>query len=77
MLWSAGQAPVTTSAQPEHAPALPFATNRRGAMQTDATLRALRHQRVFALGDIAVRCNWRRWRGVACRVEVEPCTGCS
>ncbi|KAL4423108.1 hypothetical protein ABPG77_004791 [Micractinium sp. CCAP 211/92] len=54
VLWSAGQAPVTNAAPSEHAPALPFATNRRGAMQTDATLRALRHQRVFALGDIAV-----------------------
>lgn len=57
VLWSAGQAPVTTAAPPEQAPALPFATNRRGAMQTDTTLRALKHQRVFALGDIAVRCD--------------------
>lgn len=58
VLWSAGQAPVTKApaADPQHQIALPFGTNTRGAMQTDATLRVLRHQRVFALGDVAVRC---------------------
>lgn len=33
---------------------LPFPTNQRGATQTDPTLRVVGHQRVFALGDIAV-----------------------
>ena len=57
VLWSAGQAPVTKTpaADPQHQIALPFGTNTRGLMQTDATLRVLRHQRVFALGDVAVR----------------------
>ena len=62
VLWSAGQAPVSrpgVAAVEERAgPALPFATNARGALQTDPTLRALHHSRVFALGDIAVRCGW-------------------
>ena len=64
VLWSAGQAPVSKAA-PKQQPAgvgLPFPTNARGAMQTDATLRALHHQRVFALGDISVRCVGR-WVG--------------
>lgn len=57
VLWSAGQAPVTkaAAADAQRQIALPFGTNARGAMQTDATLRVLRHQRVFALGDVAVR----------------------
>ena len=64
VLWSAGQSPVSKAASKQQ-PAgvgLPFPTNARGAMQTDATLRALHHQRVFALGDISVR--WvGRWSG--------------
>ncbi len=57
VLWSAGQAPVTkaAAADAQRQIALPFGTNARGAMQTDATLRVLHHQRVFALGDVAVR----------------------
>ena len=61
MLWSAGQAPVSkagagdeSAAPSARRVALPFATNARGAMQTDSTLRALSHSRVFALGDISV-----------------------
>ena len=59
MLWSAGQAPVSKAGGGGGEPAsrrvaLPFATNTRGAMQTDSTLRALSHSRVFALGDISV-----------------------
>ncbi|KAI3435718.1 hypothetical protein D9Q98_001776 [Chlorella vulgaris] len=56
VLWSAGQAPATKAAAqpPPGALKLPFSTNSRGAMQTDATLRVLHHSRVFALGDVAV-----------------------
>lgn len=70
VLWSAGQAPVTTAAPPEQAPALPFATNRRGAMQTDTTLRALKHQRVFALGDIAVSSGGREQPALPATAQV-------
>lgn len=61
VLWSAGQAPATKAAAqpPPGALKLPFSTNSRGAMQTDATLRVLHHSRVFALGDVAVRCALR------------------
>ncbi|KAI7840189.1 hypothetical protein COHA_005972 [Chlorella ohadii] len=61
VLWSAGQAPVTkaAAADAQRQIALPFGTNARGAMQTDATLRVLRHQRVFALGDVAVSAGGR------------------
>lgn len=57
VMWLAGQEPVSKAAQPpaQRSLALPFSTNARGAMQTDATLRVLHHSRVFALGDVAVR----------------------
>lgn len=68
VLWIAGQSPVTKAAaatDTEARPSLPFATNGRGRMQTDATLRVLNHQRVFALGDVAVRWDLG-WGGQGC-----------
>jgi NADH dehydrogenase FAD-containing subunit len=69
VLWSAGQSPASR-ADPRSL-SLPFPTNTRGAMQTDAALRVLRHQRVFALGDVAVR-----WGGPVggrpCQVSWHP-----
>lgn len=52
VLWTAGSGPVTKVDAP--ALSLPFPANKRGAMETDATLRVMRHARVFALGDVAV-----------------------
>lgn len=52
VVWSAGQAPAP---KVEGAGLqLPFPTTAAGATQTDTTLRVLGHQRVFALGDVAV-----------------------
>jgi NADH dehydrogenase FAD-containing subunit len=53
VLWAAGQAPAPR-ADAAAAAALPFPADARGATETDATLRVLRHPRVFALGDVAV-----------------------
>ena len=63
VLWSAGQAPVSRAGAATPSLSLPFPTNARGAMQTDASLRVLRHPRVFALGDISVRCVGGRGGG--------------
>lgn len=52
VVWTAGQAPVPRVEASSLA--LPFPMDQRGAMQTDPTLRVLRNQHVFALGDVAV-----------------------
>ena len=52
VVWSAGQAPAPRMEGASLS--LPFPTTPRGAMRTDAMLRVLGHQRVFALGDVAV-----------------------
>jgi demethylphylloquinone reductase len=46
VLWTAGS---RASSQPLE----PFPADARGQLETDATLRVLRHSRVFALGDVA------------------------
>lgn len=67
VLWSAGQEPVSSSSAAAQErgseaamaagggrPALPFPTAPSGATRTDGTLRVPGHERVFALGDIAI-----------------------
>lgn len=46
VLWTAGS-------QPASRPLQPFPLSDRGQLETDATLRVLRHARVFALGDVS------------------------
>ena len=51
VFWTAGSGPVTKTAAQQLS--LPFPTDKRGLMQTDAMLRVLQHAHVFAMGDIA------------------------
>ena len=51
VFWTAGSGPVTKTAAQQLS--LPFPTDKRGLMQTDAMLRVLRQPHVFAMGDIA------------------------
>lgn len=46
VLWTAG-------ARPASSPLQPFPLDTRGQLETDATLRVLKHSRVFALGDVS------------------------
>lgn len=46
VLWTAG-------ARPASSPLQPFPLDSRGQLETDATLRVLKHSRVFALGDVS------------------------
>lgn len=52
VVWAAGSTPVPRVESGKLS--LPFPSNSRGATQTDATLRVIGHERVFALGDVAV-----------------------
>ena len=54
VVWTAGQQPSLASKADD---AIPFPRNTRGATKTDATLRVLENNRVFALGDVAVANN--------------------
>ncbi|KAK9833108.1 hypothetical protein WJX74_007467 [Apatococcus lobatus] len=51
VFWTAGSGPVTKTAAQQLS--LPFPTDKRGLMQTDAMLRVLQQPHVFAMGDIA------------------------
>ncbi|KAK9861118.1 hypothetical protein WJX84_003805 [Apatococcus fuscideae] len=51
VFWTAGSGPVTKTAAQKLS--LPFPTDKRGLMQTDAMLRVLHVPHVFAMGDIA------------------------
>lgn len=46
VLWTAGSRPASQ-------PLRPFPVDARGQLETDPTLRVVRHSRVFALGDVA------------------------
>lgn len=55
IVWSAGQTPTPTAEKDSLT--LPFPTTSRGALQTEPTLQVLGHERVFALGDVAMSSN--------------------